>query len=105
MKPVSYYYDKQCEKRVPVNELGETILDWGETVPGAKKEMTLFIKNETKDRLVIRQPYSLDEDFKITNYPTRLFGEESGKISLSFHPNTERITPLKSGWGFEIVIG
>ncbi len=56
--PVTYYYDKNMTKRVAVNPEGHPFLDWGEIIPGKKKEMTLFVKNESKDRLVIRQPYT-----------------------------------------------
>jgi hypothetical protein len=93
------------EKRVAVNETGQPIIDWGETVPGKQKEMTLYIKNESKDALVLRQPFSTSEDLKIEDYPQRLQGEDYGMVKLSYKPNTESIESHFGSWGFEVVIG
>lgn len=104
--PLEYYLDEQMDRRCPVNESGEAILDWGISTPGTKKEKVLYVKNITADRLVIRQPYTHDEDLKIIDYPTRLMGNDSGKVVFSFEPTPERLDPLKAGWGFEdVVIG
>ena len=104
--PLIYYLDESLETRCPVNEKGDALVDWGSTIPGSKKERILFVKNKTNDRLVIRQPYTNDEDLKIIDYPSRLFGNGSGKVVLQFSPNPERLDPLKAGWGFEdVVIG
>ncbi len=103
--PLTYYHDEQMTKRVQVNEEGQPILDWGETIPGKLKEMTLYVKNESKDQLVLRQPFSTDDDLKIENYPSRLFGEESGKVEFKFRPNPDKIESHHASWGFEIVVG
>lgn len=103
--PLTYYYDESMSKRVPVNESGAPILDWGEIIPGKLKEMTLYIKNESRDRLVLRQPFSTSEDLKIESYPSRLFGEESGKVEFKFRPNPEKIESHHASWGFEVVVG
>ena len=104
-KPLTYYMDKECTKRCPLNEAGEVIIDWGETIPGQRKKRELFVKNESRDKLILRQPYSLDEDLKIISYPARLFYSDSGRIALEFSPNTERIDALHSEWGFDVVVG
>jgi len=103
--PVTYYYDEAHNKRVPVNEDGMPILDWGETIPGKRKEMTLYLKNESKDQLVLRQPFSTDESLKIEDYPPRLFAEESGTMKFSLTPDINKIESHRGSWGIEIVIG
>jgi hypothetical protein len=103
--PLTYYYDELHSKRVPVNETGQPILDWGETVPGKRKELTLFIQNESKDKLVLRQPFSTDETLKIEDYPSRLFSEEKGIMKFSLTPNIEKIESHHGSWGLEIVVG
>ena len=104
--PLEYYLDSNLEKRCPVNESGEAILDWGITTQGAKKEKTLYVKNITADRLAIRQPYTHDEDVRIIDYPTVLMGHGADKVTFTYQPHPERIDPLKAGWGFEdVVIG
>lgn len=102
---IEYYYDKDHMKRVPVNELGNCVIDWGESIPGTQKTMELFVKNLTNDRLVLRQPHSEDTDLHIRDYPSKLMGRESGRVKLEFTPNINRIKPLNSGWSFEIVLG
>ncbi len=105
-KPLMYFFDKKMEKRVPVNELGQVDLDWGETIPGENKEKILYVKNVTDDRLILRQPYTLDEDLLITDYPPNLLRKESGRVKLEFKPNRERIESMKHAeWGFEVVVG
>ncbi len=103
--PISYYFDEACNDRYPVNESGQAIIDWGETIPGQKKEKTLYAKNESRDKLVIRQPYTADEDLKIKDFPPRLFTHESGKVVLEFIPNKERIDALHADWGFDVIVG
>ena len=82
--PITYYLDKQCSKRYPVNEKGEAIIDWGITIPGEKKIIELYAKNESRDRTVLRQPYTMDEDLKIIDYPKNLMGHESGLMRKSY---------------------
>jgi len=103
--PLTYYTDESMEKRLPVNEEGFPIIDWGETIPGKQKEMTLYVKNESKDNLVLRQPYSTSEDLKIKDYPARLQGEDTGIVRLKYRPNPETITSHHSSWGFQVIIG
>jgi len=105
VKPLTYYHDRECAKRCPVNEEGEVIIDWGETIPGQKKKQELFVKNESRDKLVLRQPYALDEDLHIRDYPNRLLSAGSGKVILEFTPKKERIDAMHSDWGFEVIIG
>ena len=104
-RPLVYYYDEQLTKRVPVNSEGSAILDWGEVIPGQKKEQVLWAKNESRDRAVLRQPYTGDEDLKITDYPANLMGNESAKVKLTFEPHKERIDGHHSEWGFDVSIG
>jgi len=104
-KPLTYYYDKECTKRYPMNEKGEAIVDWGITIPGQKKIKELYAKNESRDRAIFRQPYSMDEDLKITDYPKNLMGNDIGKVTLEFAPNKDRIDSLNAPWGFDLVIG
>ena len=80
-------------------------MDWGETIPGQKKEKVIFVKNESRDRLVLRQPYSQDEDLNIVDYPPNLMGGDSGKIQLEFVPKKERIDAMHTDWGFDVIIG
>jgi len=103
--PITYYIDKECKKRYPVNETGQAIIDWGISVPGEKKIKELYAKNESRDRAVFRQPYSIDKDLTITDYPTNLMAKEVGIVTLSFEPKKERIDAMHSSWGFDIIIG
>ena len=106
IKPiVEYYVDQGLTSRYPVNEMGKPIIEWGECVPGVKKERILYVKSITKDRLIFRQPHSSDEDLTITDFPTSLQHKEVSKVVLEFAPKLERIKPLVSNWGFEVVIG
>lgn len=102
---LTYYYDADCKKRYPMNEKGEAIIDWGITIPGQHKLKELYAKNESRDRAVLRQPYTQDEDLKIKDYPKNLFGGKSGKVTLEFTPNKDRIDSLHANWGFDIIIG
>ena len=102
---MEYYYDEHFLNRVPVNELGNCVIDWGESIPGMKKEMSLYVKNITNDRLVLRQPHTEDDDLHIRDFPSKLMGQESGEIKLEFAPSLSRIKPLNAGWSFEIVLG
>ena len=102
---LSYYYDKECKKRYPVNENGEAIIDWGITIPGQKKIKELYAKNESRDRVALRQPYSMDEDQKIIDYPPNLMGGDRGKVTLEFAPDKDRIDSLHAPWGFDVIIG
>ena len=103
--PLTYYHDEKMTKRVIVNEEGFPVIDWGETIPGQKKEMKLYVKNESKDNLVIRQPYTTDKDLKIENYTARIMSEDRGTVSVSLTPNTNKIESHHGSWGFEIIVG
>jgi len=103
--PLAYYFDKKFEKRVPVNETGNPIIDWGETIPGQKKTIELFVRNESKDRLVIRQPYTSTKELEINDYPARLFSSDTGKVNLSYTAHPDKIESHHGTWGFEIVLG
>jgi len=103
--PLTYYLDEKLDKRIAVNEEGQPLIDWGETIPGKLKEMTLYVKNESKDKLVLRQPFTTSDDLKIETYPTRLFGEEQGMVKLQLKPNPEKIESHHASWGFQVVIG
>ena len=103
--PLTYYHDEKHSKRVSVNESGAPILDWGETIPGKRKEVTLYIQNESKDQLHLRQPFTTDPTLKIEDYPSRLFSEEKGIMKFSLTPDKEKIEAHHGSWGFEIVIG
>jgi len=103
--PVTYYYDEMHTKRVPVNEMGNPILDWGETIPGKRKEMVLHMKNESKDQLVLRQPFTTGTALKIEDYPQRMFSEDKGTIKFSLTPDINKIESDHSSWGLEIVVG
>jgi len=103
--PLVYYFDEALKKRVPVNEEGHPIIDWGESIPGKSKETILYVKNETEDNLVLRQPYTLDEDLKILDYPSRLMRLEQSTVKLELAINKDRVDSHKADWGFEVVIG
>jgi len=102
---LTYYYDKECKKRYPVNEKGEAIVDWGITIPGQKKIKELYAKNESRDRAILRQPYTMDEDLKIKDYPPNLKGGDVGIVTLEFTPDEDRIDALHAPWGFDIILG
>ena len=102
---IEYYYDEKLSKRVPVNELGNAVVDWGETIPGTTKEKALWVKSLIADRIIFRQPNTEDIDLRISNFPTKLLGQESAKVMLEFAPNENRIKPLTAGWSFDLVIG
>lgn len=103
--PVTYYHDESHTKRVAVNEKGQPILNWGETIPGKRKEKTLYIQNESMDSLVLRQPFTTGKALKIEDYPPRLFSEESGTMKFSLTPDVNAIESDHSSWGLEIVVG
>jgi len=103
--PIMYYFDEKCKKRYPVNEEGVPIIDWGITVPGKKREKIIYARNESRDRSILRQPYSLDEDLKIKDYPQNLFSEQVGKVILTFEPKPDRISALHADWGFDVIVG
>lgn len=103
--PIAYYFDKNFEKRVPVNEMGHPIVDWGETIPGQKKSIELFVRNESKDKLVLRQPYTSTKELAINDYPSRLFGGDKGSVKLSYEAHPDKIESHHGTWGFEIVLG
>ena len=102
---LEYYADELLEKRIPINESGQPMFDWGEMIPGQTKEKTYYIKNVTNDTITLRQPYTNDEDFKIKNFPTRLKGLEAGMLELEFSPPINRTKPLNSSFGFDKIIG
>ena len=103
--PINYYFDERCEKRYPVTEDGTPIIDWGITIPGEKKKKEIFARNESRDRAILRQPYSQDEDLRIIDYPKNLFSDQVGKVVLTFEPKQERVEALHSDWGFDVIIG
>jgi len=103
--PLTYYYDEALTKRIPVNETGQPILDWGETIPGQRKEKVIHIKNESRDSLVLRQPFSTDPALKIEDYSPRLFSEEKGTMKFSLTPDINKIESHRGSWGIEIIIG
>lgn len=102
---LEYFADEFMKTRIPVNEIGQPIFDWGETVPGERKERTFFIKNNTHDIVTLRQPHTSDEDFFIKDYPTQLKGKDSATITLEFAPKWNRVKPLDASFDFEKVIG
>lgn len=104
-KVIEYYYNKDCTKRVPVDELGNTVVDWGETIPGIKKEKQLWVKSLIYDRIIFRQPSTEDSDLFIRDFPITLMGKQSGKVLLEFAPNENRIAPLNAGWKFDLIVG
>ena len=102
---LEYYTDSYLKTRIPVNEIGQPIFDWGETIPGERKEKTFHIKNNTNDTITLRQPRTTDDDFKITDYPTQLKGNETSTITLEFAPPMNRVKPLNAYFDFEKIIG
>jgi len=103
--PITYYMDAKLEKRLAVNETGEPIIDWGETIPGKHKEMTLYVQNHTRDNLALRQPYSTSPDLKIEDFPVQLKSNDVGTVKLSFKLNEETIKSHRASWGFQIIVG
>ncbi len=103
--PLNYFHDEALTKRFEVNENGQPIIDWGETIPGKQKEMTIFVKNESKDKLVLRQPFTTSDELALNDYPPRLFAGEKGIVKLSYKSNPEKIEAHHSTWGFEVIIG
>ena len=102
---LEYYLDEKLTKRLAVNVTGGAMIDWGESTPGVKKERTIYVKNLTHDRIILRQPYTEDDDLQIVDYPPKLLGKESGKVKLEFTPGATRIKPLSADFEFELVIG
>lgn len=108
MKPkivLEYFADEHLKNPIPTNESGQPVFDWGETIPGERKEKIFYIKNNTHDTITLRQPHSTDEDFKIIDYPTQLKGKEVSTIKLEFAPAWNRIIPLNAGFDFDKIIG
>lgn len=103
--PLTYYIDKKMEKRVPVNEEGFPIIDWGETIPGKLKEMILYVKNESKDPLTFRQPYCTSEDLKVEDYPAQMKAGTLGLVKLRYRPNPDTIESHHASWGFQVIVG
>lgn len=105
MITLEYYTDSKMKNKIPVNEMGQPLFDWGDTVPGERREKTFYIKNTTPDTITLRQPHTNDEDFSIKDYPTQLKGYSSGVMKLEFTPAYNRIKPLNADFGFEKIIG
>ena len=103
--PLGYFHDKSMTKRYEVNELGFPIVDWGEIIPGKQLEKTLYVMNESKDKLVIRQPFTTSTELTINDYPSRLFAGDKGQVKLSYKSNPEKIEAHNSTWGFEVILG
>ena len=104
-KPIRYYMDEACQNSYPLNEQGEAIIDWGVMSPGQEKTKTLYAKNESRDRISLRQPYTLDEALSITDFPTNLTHNQVGAVTLRLAPSKERIDAIRAGWGFDVLIG
>ena len=102
---LEYYTDESLQRRVPVNEAGQPLFDWGEITAGQKKEKTYYIKNMTADTVTLRQPYTNDEDFKIKTFPTQLKAHQTGILKLEFFPAWNRSRPLDTSFGFDKIIG
>lgn len=103
--PLIYFHDESMTKRYEVNENGFPILDWGEIIPGKRVERTLYVKNESKDRLVLRQPFTTSKELTLNDYPTNLMGGDKGVVKLTYTSNPEKIEAHNSTWGFEVIVG
>lgn len=103
--PLVYYYDEALTKRYEVNESGFPILDWGEIIPGKHIERTLYVRNESKDRLVLRQPFTTSDELSLVEYPTLLLSGEQGTVKLSYNSNPEKIESHHATWGYEVIVG
>ena len=102
---IIYYFDEECTKKCPTNEKGEALLDWGITIPGKIKIQEIYAQNQSKDRLILRQPYTQDEDLHIKDYPANLMSGEAGKVKLELAINKNRIDGHHAGWGFDVIVG
>lgn len=106
MRPIlEYYADEAMIIKIPTNENGQPIFDWGECIAGQTKNKTVYIKNTKLDKISLRQPYSKDESLKIIDYPITIPPRGHSTITLQFAPTWERDESLKTAWGFELVIG
>ena len=103
--PLAYYYDEALTKRYEVNEFGFPILDWGEIIPGKHIERILYVKNESKDRLVLRQPFTTSDELSLEEYPTKLFSGDTGIVKLAYNSNPEKIESHHATWGYEVIVG
>ena len=102
---MTFYHDEDCKNRCKVNESGMPLLEWGETVPGKIKTKTLYGVNESKDRIILRQPYTLDESLKITDYSVSIQGGEKGFVSFELVTKNDAIDSINTDWGFDVLVG
>ncbi len=102
---LEYFADEKLNHKIKINELGQPLFDWGETVPGERKEKTFFVRNVTDYGVTIRQPQSYDEDFRVKDFPIHLNPNQLGKVVLEFAPQRNRIKPLAADWSIEILTG
>lgn len=103
--PLIYFHDEKMTKRYEVNEEGFPIIDWGEIIPGKRMERTLYVMNESKDRLTLRQPFTTSDELALDTYPTSLKSEEAGVVKLTYTSNPEKIEAHRASWGFEVIVG
>jgi|FLOH01.1.fsa_nt_gi hypothetical protein len=103
--PLEYYHDEQLTKRYEVNENGFPIVDFGEIIPGKRIERTIFVTNTSKDKLVLRQPFSTSEELSINDYPPKLLAGEKGIVKLIYNSDPEKIESHHATWGYEVIVG
>lgn len=103
--PLTYYHDESMIKRYEVNENGFPIIDFGEIIPGKRIERTIYVKNESKDKLVLRQPFTTSDELTINDYPARLLAGDKGIVKLTYTSNPEKIESHHATWGYEVIIG
>jgi len=93
-KIIQYYADEQLQKPL-------TSLDFGRTLQGERKTMTIYVYNTLSDFSVeLDQPQTTDNDLHIKDYPSILKPNTKDKLVLEFSPSPDRITPLRGGWDF-----
>ena len=49
-------------------------------------------------------PVTTDPELTITRYPSEIKPDEIAPVTFVFRPGLDRVTPLRSGWGFEKTI-
>lgn len=96
MRLVRYYIDNK--------ELLDTTY-LGIVESGTKKKLSIDVKNTYPYPAALTDPYVLDANLKILEYPSVLKAFESGKIVIEFSPPENREEPLEKGFGFKVVYG